>query len=183
MLNIINIEENGDNYWIMLPPRNVITDLEEHIKLDDKNGIKTLNVLYQNLILYNKDINDIYETFKHREYKLYKYDSNIQKIVDYNINYCDIDTCSCYATFEVWGKHYCKDCFDYEEEEEEEEEESSEEGEDESSEENENEEGEEEDESSEENENEEGEEEDESSEENENENEEGEDEEEKLDKS
>jgi hypothetical protein len=127
MLNIINIEENGDNYWLMLPPRNVITDLEEHIKLDDKNGIKTLNVLYQNLILYNKDINDIYETFKHREYKLYKYDSNIQKIVDYDIKYCDIDTCSCYATFEVCGKSYCKDCFDFEEEEEEEEEESSEE--------------------------------------------------------
>lgn len=115
-INIINIDDkNGDNYWVMIPSKFKSTNLEEHIKLNDKN---TLNTLYQKLILHDKDINDVHELFKHREYKLYKYDNNIQKIVDYDIKYCNIDTCSCYATFEVLGKNYCKDCFDYEEEEE-----------------------------------------------------------------
>lgn len=109
IVNVINIDDkNGGNYWVMLPSRNVIADLEEHIKLNDKN---TLNTLYQNLILHNKDINDVHELFKHKGYKLYKYDNDTEKVIDYDFNYCDIDDCACYSTFLVDNKRYCNECY------------------------------------------------------------------------
>ena len=77
----MNIIEYSNNNWVILPIRNELNDLENH--LNQLNHDLFLD-LYDGLLILNKNKNEIIEMHKENSLNLFKYNSESKKIIEYN---------------------------------------------------------------------------------------------------
>ena len=78
MTSLINFRNND---WIKVPERNSLDEVEEHIK----NHYNSLEILYEDLIIYNTYSNKLSHDLQINDLKLYKYNWNTQKIEIINL--------------------------------------------------------------------------------------------------